>query len=78
MYDTVVVSETDIIGGKPIQVRPAVFQDRESAYDYIRGKADYAETSGILEGREDFLAEADVFTMTMKSGNTFHYRVDVI
>ena len=33
MYDTIVVSETDIIGGKPIQVRPAVFKDRESAYE---------------------------------------------
>ena len=78
MYDTLIVSETNIIGGQVYQLRPERFTDYPSAFDYIRRKAKEAAEIGILERKDDFLAEANVFTMTMKSGNTLHYRVDVI
>ena len=78
MYDTIVVSETNIIGGEVYLLRAEKFTDYQSAFDYIRGKAKEAEKIGILKRTADYLVEANVFTMTMKSGNTSHYRVDVI
>ena len=74
MHDTIVVSETDVLGDEAIQMRPMRFDSLDEAFGFIRRQADY----DMVDSVNDCLAEEMKFTLNWKSGNRIHYRVDVI